>query len=75
MSGSGTEVKCFYVVRVDGDNLDTHAARTLQEALELAAPDTGAVVEYSRRLSVDAGSARLPGRIESIWELISERGT
>lgn len=41
----------FFVVRVNGDPLDTYAGLSLDEALEVAAPDEGDALEY---LEVDA---------------------
>ncbi len=49
----------FYVVRVDGDPLDTHAAETFEGALALATPDDGATVHYGTVKARDAGAARL----------------
>jgi hypothetical protein len=42
-------METFYVVRVNGHkpgSLDTHAAETLKEALELAMPDDDDRVDY-----------------------------
>lgn len=49
----------FYVVRVNGDDLDTHAAKTLEEALERAAPDDDARIDFTTVQATDAGAARL----------------
>mgnify|MGYP001561466659 CR=1 FL=1 len=49
----------FVVVRVDGDDRDTHAGKDLDEALALAAPDSGSTVEQMTVEAPDAGAARL----------------
>lgn len=49
----------FRVVRVNGDPADTHAGRTLEEALELAMPDEGDRLEHATVHARDAGAARL----------------
>lgn len=49
------------MLRVNGDATDTHAARSFQQALELAQPDRGARVDVFAVCASDAGAARLPG--------------
>jgi hypothetical protein len=49
----------FYVVRVNGEADDTHAAESLEEALDTAMPDEGSTVEYCEVEADDAGAARL----------------
>ncbi len=49
----------FVVVRVDGDPSDTYAAETLEEAMDLAMPDSGSRVEMAEVEAEDAGAARL----------------
>lgn len=49
----------FYVIRVNRDNSDTHAATTFRGALELANPDPGAVLHYFTVVCGDEGEARL----------------
>jgi uncharacterized protein YciU (UPF0263 family) len=49
----------FYVVRVDGDPLDTYAAESLDMALEMAGPEEGAQIEVAEVEADDAGAARL----------------
>lgn len=49
----------FYVVRVGGRASDTHAARRLRDAFEIAGPDDGDKVEVKRVYADDAGWARL----------------
>jgi hypothetical protein len=51
--------KLFVIVRVNGSNSDTHAAETLAQALELAMPDDGDVIEFGFVQANDAGAARL----------------
>ncbi len=51
----------WWVVVVDGDPYDSHAARTREAAIELANPDDGAqLTVYSGVRADDAGAARLP---------------
>ena len=52
-------MKTFYVVRVDGDLFDTHAAETFRAAVEAAYPDPSCHVECGRVQASDAGAARL----------------
>src|SRR3990167_8531166 len=49
----------FFVVRVDRDPADTHAAKTVVEALDLALPNDGSPVEIFQVQAVNAGAARL----------------
>lgn len=49
----------FIVVRVDGDPSDTYAAETLEQAMDLAMPDSGSRVEVAEVEAEDAGAARL----------------
>jgi hypothetical protein len=51
--------KTFYVVRVNHDDKDTHAAETKEKALELAMPDEGDSVEVRTVAAGDPGEARL----------------
>jgi hypothetical protein len=61
----GRPIKCsggdqrFTVVRVNGDNSDTHAGRSFEQAMSLAQPDRGARVDVFRVCAGDAGEARL----------------
>jgi hypothetical protein len=57
----------FVVVRVNGDAMDTYAAPTLEEAMDLAMPDEGAAAEYCEVEATDAGAARL------MWDQTSAR--
>lgn len=52
--------KRFTVIRVNGDALDTHAGRSFEEALALAAPDRGSRIDVFATCASDAGAARLP---------------
>jgi hypothetical protein len=52
-------VKTFYVVRVNGDAADTHAAETLAEAVSIAMPDPGSRLAIGTVKARDAGAARL----------------
>lgn len=59
----------FYIVRINGNASDTHAAaESLRAAWELAAPDAGDKVEWSATDAPDAGAARLanPGNWQPI---------
>lgn len=58
----------FYVVRVNGNDLDTFAAETLEEALEMAMPDKGSVVHAGKVQAPDAGAARL--LTPSAWNFV-----
>ncbi len=58
----------YVIVRVDRDPFDTHAALTLGEAVELAMPDAGSVVEWTVWMANDAGLARLTCR--SSWGML-----
>jgi len=49
----------FFVVRVDGDSSDTHAAESLAAAVELAMADSDSTVEFGTVTASDAGAARL----------------
>lgn len=58
----------FYVIRVNKDDADTHAAPSLERALELALPDPDDVVEYGEVEAPDAGAARL--NAPPSWKLL-----
>lgn len=49
----------WVVVVCDDDGKDSHAAPSLEEALELANPDRGAVLVVFEVVATDAGAARL----------------
>jgi hypothetical protein len=49
----------WIVVQVDGRATDTHAARTLGDALDLAQPERGAILTAWEVTAPDAGAARL----------------
>ena len=49
----------FTVVRVDGDEMDCHAAPTLEEALDMAMPEEGQIVEYCEVEAPDEQAACL----------------
>ena len=51
--------RTFVVVRINRDNSDTHAASTLDRALDLANADAGDVVEWGTVVATDVGMARL----------------
>lgn len=61
----------FYVVRVNGDPKDTHAALSLDEAIELANADDGDVLEYTTVSAVDAGLARITPRPGTPWQPVA----
>lgn len=62
---NGPAPREFYVVRVNGaaggpfGGPDTYAADTLDDALALAMPDPGDLVEWGTVWASDAGAARL----------------
>lgn len=58
----------FYVVRVDGDPMDTYAAETLERAIEIAQPDASSRVEFTEVEAEDAGAARLMPNDDSEWK-------
>ncbi len=49
----------YHVVRVNRDNSDTHAALTRSEALDLAMPDDGNLVEFATVEAPEPGAARI----------------
>ena len=51
--------KRYTVLRVDGDDSDTHAGRNFQKALALAAPDRGSKVDVFVTCAYNGGDARL----------------
>lgn len=52
-------MKTYYVVRVNNDPADTHAAETLAEAVGIAMPDPGSRLAIGTVKAKDAGAARL----------------
>lgn len=50
----------FTVIRVNGDDYDTHAGRSFEQALRSASPDRGAKLDVFAVCSHDPGAARLP---------------
>jgi len=52
----------FFVVVVNGDERDSHAATELSEAIKLANPDNGSRVAVYLVEAGDAGAARLSVR-------------
>jgi len=60
----------FTVLRVDRSPHDTHAARSFEQALELALPNRGSTVEVFAVCASDAGVARLPSVYEKRGELL-----
>lgn len=51
--------KRFTVLRVDGDDRDTHAGRNFEKALRLASPDRGSKIDVFVTCAYNAGDARL----------------
>lgn len=49
----------FFVVRVNGDETDTAAGKTIEEAVEAAMPDATDTLEVGEVEAMDAGAARL----------------
>lgn len=49
----------FFVVRVDGDQMDTYAAPSLEQAIADSHAEPGSKLEYAEVEAPDAGSARL----------------
>lgn len=62
--------RTWFVVRVDRDDRDTYAGKTLDEAIELANADHGSVLEYGTVDASDGGAARImrPAR----WTRVEE---
>jgi hypothetical protein len=54
--------KRYTVLRVNGDDRDTHAGRNFEKALRLASPDRGSKVDVFVTCARDAGAARLAFR-------------
>jgi hypothetical protein len=54
--------KRFTVLRVNGDNHDTHAGRSFEAALRSAQPDRGSKVDVFVTCAYNAGDARLQFR-------------
>jgi hypothetical protein len=52
--------KRFTVLRVNGDNYDSHAGRSFEHALDLALPDRGSRVDVFVTCARDSGEARMP---------------
>lgn len=65
---AGRTAAKFHVVRVDGDDQDTYAAPTLDEAVELAQPDDGSTLEHTEVEALDAGMARLKAGDAATWQ-------
>lgn len=65
----------YVVMRVNGDNIDTHAALDARAAYELANPDKGDTVEWTLVESSDAGAARCMPTVRerrgevTIWQI------
>jgi hypothetical protein len=62
----------FAVVRIDRSPRDTFAAETIADALDLAMPDDGSVVEHGMVKASDAGAARLLEPMK--WKRLQRRG-
>lgn len=56
---SNPSSRTWFVVRVDRDDRDTYAAKTLDEAIDLANADEGSVLEYGTVEASDGGAARI----------------
>ena len=56
----GTGDKRFTVVVVNGDQYDSHAARSFERAMALAQPDRGSRVDVYVTCARDGGEARMP---------------
>ena len=50
----------FTVLRVNGDNYDTHAGRSFEAARRAAQPDRGAKIDVFAVCAMDPGEARMP---------------
>lgn len=59
----------FHVVRINRDPMDTFAATSLEEALDLAKADPGDTVEVQEVDAPDAGAARLT--TSPLWTALS----
>jgi hypothetical protein len=53
--------KRFTVIRVNGDDKDTHAGRNFEAALRAAQPDRGSKLDVFVTCARDAGEARILG--------------
>lgn len=62
MGGEAVTPRVWYVVRVNRDPSDTYAAKSFRAALDLAAPDRGARLEYGIVVADDCGWARIAVR-------------
>jgi hypothetical protein len=62
--------KRFTVLRVDGDDRDTHAGRNFERALKLASPDRGSKVDVFVTCARDGAEARLASNFKSKGKLI-----
>jgi hypothetical protein len=51
--------KRYTVLRVDGDDFDTHAGRNFEKALRLASPDRGSKVDVFVTCARSGAEARL----------------
>ena len=65
--------RIFAVVRIGRDPKDTYAAPMLGEAIELAMPDPGDVVEHGTVRASDAGAARL--KKPQQWKRLKAKGS
>lgn len=64
--------KIWSIVRINRDPKDTYAADFLGEAIELANPDDGDIVEFGSVRAIDAGAARLMK--PAAWRELVKRG-
>jgi len=60
----------FTVLRVDRAAYDTHAARSFEQALDLALPNRGSTVEVFAVCASDVATARFPSVYERRGELL-----
>ena len=60
----------FTVIRVNGDDYDTHAGRSFERARDLALPDRGARLDVFAVCAVDPGAARMPAVYKKRGQLL-----
>jgi hypothetical protein len=57
--------KRFTVLRIDGDDYDSHAGRSFEAAKRSAQPDRGSKIDVFVTCAHDAGEARLPSNYKT----------
>lgn len=57
--------KRFTVLRIDGDDYDSHAGRSFEAAKRSAQPDRGSKIDVFVTCAYNAGDARLPANYKA----------